>query len=237
MKIGLLNPWGGPAEEQCVLHTTRAAKLLGHVAIECKNTQDVLKHEPDLVLSLAAIAPKLTHVPTYGLLHEWRDFWLRDPRFLSHLYTYDGLFTLSDTLREFASHLLFAARRDADIGYFYPTCLGPDWDKLPSLSAARLAYFGSNWDSRRTTLFQLLGDEPWLDIYGPERGWEFLRGRAYRGSVPLDGVSVLERYHAGGVGLCILSDNHLADDSISNRVFEISAAGAVTIAPRMWWLE
>jgi hypothetical protein len=60
---------------------------------------------------------------------------------------------------------------------------------------------------------------------------------ASKGSVPFDGTSVPERYPQAGAGLILLSDNHVADDCTTNRIFEICAAGALAIAPRMPWHE
>src|SRR3954468_23774658 len=110
VKIGLLNPWHNAAENQLVPIIAQVAKSLGHSAVECKNTQDILRHRPDLVIAMSRTRPKLTHIPTYGLLFDPRDILLERSEYLANIYSYDGLFTLFDTLRVFAEDLLFAAR-------------------------------------------------------------------------------------------------------------------------------
>lgn len=238
MKIGLLNPWAESAESQAVPMLKLAAERLGHTAVECRTSSDILREQPDFVLALASTQPKLTDVPTYGTLHEPRDRWLRNEDYLRNFFTYDGYFAISEHLQRFASDLMFAARRDVEVGYFYPhSCVVIDWDTPIRFEEARLAYFGTNWDRRREHFFRLIDREPWMDIYGPERSWQDMPLKSYRGSLPFDGMSVLEAYRTAGVGLCLQSEKHLADNIISSRVFEASAAGALTIAARMPWTE
>ena len=237
MKIGLLNPWQNAAENQLIPIIARVAEMLGHTAAECKNSQDVLRLAPDLVIAMSRTQPKLTHIPTYGLLFDPRDIVLERSEYLANIYSYDGIFTLFDTLRTFAEDLLFAARRPEPVGAFFPTSMRVDWPARFDFAAAHLAYFGINWDRRRQELFERLDSQPWMRIYGPPRGWTFLTGSSYQGAVPFDGHSVMERYHEAGAGLCLFSDSHFADDVVSSRIFEVSAAGALILAPRMPWLE
>jgi len=237
LKIGLLNPWTDAAENQLVPFIVRAAEQAGHTVVECKNSGDVLRHSPDFVLAMSRTQPKLVDVPTYGILFDPRTILLDHPSYLTNFFTYDGVLTIFDSLRDFATDLLAAARRDTPIGSFYPTCLAPEWHQPIELASVRLAYFGVNWDGRRNGLFTRLDQQPWMEIYGPRSGWTFLTGHAYKGTVPFDGISVIERYRAAGAALCLFSERHMADDIITSRVFEASAAGAVIIAPRMRWLE
>jgi len=237
MKIGLLNPWKQAAENQLIPALARAAAALGHTVVECTNTRDVLDHRPDFVLSMSRTQPKLTDIPTYGLIFDPRDILLEESIYLAGMLSFDGMFTIFETLHDFLTDLLFAAGRDATIGYFYPTAPIMSWAELIDFRAARLAYFGINWDRRRHGLFALLDQEPWMEIYGPECGWRHLGGLSYQGMVPFDGVSVLERYRKAGAGLCLFSDSHVSDNIVTSRVFEICAAEAVVIAPRMPWVE
>jgi hypothetical protein len=237
VKIGLLNPWSNAAENQLIPAIARVTASLGHTAVECKNTQDVLAHRPDLVIAMSRTQPKLTHIPTYGLLFDPRDILLERSEYLFNIYSYDGVFTLFDTLKTFAQDLLFAARRDEPVGAFYPTSMTVDWPHPIAFESARLAYFGINWDRRRQELFTRLDGQPWMRIYGPEHGWTFLTGSAYQGSVPFDGISVIRTYHQAGAGLCLFSESHFADDIITSRIFEVCAAGALILAPKMPWLE
>src|SRR6185503_17612955 len=238
MKIALVNPWVNAAENQAAAAISVVAKRLGHEVVICSNTQTLLEHNPDFVLSMTIFVPKLTHIPTYGLIHEPRDIYFQTPLNLRNFVTYDGFFTLADTLRVFTEDLMYAANRDEDIGAFYcASNMALDWDEEPDFSDAHLAYFGINWDRRHEELFRALSKNSWMEVYGPPRGWEFLSTSTYKGMTPFDGISNLQRYHDAGAGLCLLTDRHLADDVVSGRIFEITASGAIAIAPRMPWLE
>ncbi|MCC6175181.1 MAG: glycosyltransferase [Chloroflexi bacterium] len=237
MRIGLLNPWEHAAENQLIPVLTAVANQLGHTAFECKNTQDIFQKQPDLIISMSRTQPKLTNVPTYGLLFDPRDILLRKASYLDNIYSWDGVFTIFDKLQDFTSDLMYAARRDVRVGYFYPTCRTIVWDTPIDFGSATLAYFGTNWDRRRENVFTHLDGELWMEVYGPPHGWTFLKGSTYKGSLPFDGHSVIQRYHNSGAGLCLFSDSHFADDIVTSRIFEVSAAGAIIIAPRMPWLE
>lgn len=237
MKIALLNPWVNAAENQLVPALAQVARRLGHEVVECKTSAEILEQRPDLVLSMSRTQPKLTDTPTYGLVFDPLDIVLERREYLYNLLSFDGALTIFDTLKDALTDLAASAGRDLPIGYFYPTTTVARWDDALDLSSARLAYFGINWDRRRETLFRTLADRPWMEIYGPEPGWRFLGGRAYQGSVPFDGRSVLERYRAAGAGLCIFSESHVSDNLVSSRLFEICAAGAVVITARVPWIE
>jgi hypothetical protein len=92
-----------------------------------------------------------------------------------------------------------------------------------------LLYTGTNWDGpRHRGLFEQLDAEPYLDIYGPTNAWCYLKG-SYRGSLPFDGISMLDALHSAGVGLCLHRKEHCEAATPSSRIFEIAASGAIAI--------
>ena len=101
----------------------------------------------------------------------------------------------------------------------------------------RITYFGTNWDKGREKLINLLSQYDGVQIYGPRHSWPGVDPRSYGGALPFDGNSVQAKYAENGIGLCLLSDMHLKDDVISNRVFEIASVGAIAICPDMPWLH
>src|SRR6266576_4640813 len=115
MKIGLINPWRNAAENQATAVISLVAERLGHEVAVCVNTEEAIASRPDFILSLSIFVPKLTNIPTYGLIHEPRDIYLQTPDNLRNFYSYDGFLTLSDKLAEFTNDLMFIARRHADI--------------------------------------------------------------------------------------------------------------------------
>ena len=110
-------------------------------------------------------------------------------------------------------------------------------ESLAAEGRIRLTYFGTNWDYRQRELFQHLDREGLIDIYGPQQSWSYLSGNAYRGVLPFDGEAPQRTYAQNGAGLVLLSESHLRDDIISNRVFEICSAGAAAIACDTPWLR
>ena len=86
---------------------------------------------------------------------------------------------------------------------------------------------------RHHDLFKLLDSHPNVHFYGPRKysGIEPWTGFSnYKGDIPLDGRSVIEKISQCGIALCISSLAHLNYGLVSNRVFEAAAAGAVIIS-------
>jgi hypothetical protein len=242
MRIAFLNPWKEAAENQAYASQSIAARRLGHQLIHCTNSSDVEETRPDFVLAFASTQPKLTDFPTYGVIHEPRDRFLTNRSFYNNLLTYEGYLTISDTLQKFLANVIYATGRSSlDIGFYYDTCqsqyAASDIEFLARKHALKLTYFGTNWDKRRERLFWLLSAEKNVQIFGPQRSWFSVAPHAYGGVLPFDGMSVQTAYLNNGIGLCLLSRNHLADDIISNRIFEIASVGAVAICCDTPWIR
>ena len=241
MRIAFLNPWANASENHAFRSQEIAARRIGHELLHCANSDDLAAAAPDFVLAVSSTQPKLTAFPTYGVIHEPRDRFLGNKEYFQNLLTYDGYVTISDSLVTFLTNLLHGVRRPANIGVYYQTCqentADPEFLSKLKSGDVKLTYFGTNWDRRRSRFFQLLSDLNGVEIYGPERSWQAINPKAYKGVVPFDGVSVQAKYRENGIGLVLLSDSHLADDVISNRIFEIASVGAVVVACRIPWLE
>lgn len=238
MRIALLNPWSNAAENQAVASIQIAAKALSYEAIECKNSAAIEAVRPDFVLAMASQQPKLTGYPTYGLIHEpRRDFVNNFEEKFRNVLTYDGYFTISDVLTEFLTDLNYAMKKPNHIGFYYNTCFDPGPAAPPRLDPAVITYFGTNWDGRRRDFFKRLSKRKGVAIHGPQHSWRHISRAAYGGPMPFDGRSVLAKYWQNGVGLCLYSEHHLRDDVVSNRIFEIAAAGAVSITADMPWVR
>ena len=102
-------------------------------------------------------------------------------------------------------------------------------------------YCGVNWDSGRSSpesklLFKGLEQMGLMHVYGPPHCWQHL-GSSYKGFIPIDGISMLDRIHECGVGLCIHWDQHLNAGIPMSRFFEICAAGAVAICDNHPWIR
>jgi hypothetical protein len=240
-KIAFLNPWRNHAENQAFNSIRIAAERLGHVLVHCSNSIEIEGRNPDFVLATASTQPKLTRHPTFGVIHEGRQRFLLSREFFTNLLTYDGYLTISDNIRRFLDNVFVGIGRRCEIGFYYNVphrvTISTPVPELASERRIKITYFGTNWDKRQWELFQRLDREGLVEIYGPGAAWADLSGGSYRGSVPFDGEAPQRTYAGNGAGLVLLSEQHLRDDIISNRVFEIASVGAVAVACDTPWLR
>lgn len=232
-RIAIQHPYSGKGEHQSVASIILAAKKLGIVAKEFRDSLDIIEFDPDFVLALSHMDPKLTPIPTYGILTAPSLFY-EVPRIVRNILTYDAYLTITDNMKQWLSDVSFGARKThTPIGFYYNTAL-PLIDKLtkPNLSNPKLMYIGTNWDGgRHNELFSLLAQEEYLRLYGPKTSWQDFPEH-YAGFLPFDGTSVLNTYRDSGVGLCVEHQAFTNEGMPSNRIFETLAAGALAICAR-----
>lgn len=115
-------------------------------------------------------------------------------------------------------------------------CLAPKKD-----CQRHLFYIGINRENqlskmRYRELFEILDKQGVLDIYGPKvvynmgKTWDGFQ--SYKGEIPFDGKSVIQKINEAGIVLALNSPMHNAADIVSARIFEAAAAGAVIIADK-----
>jgi len=229
MKIALHNPFLGEpvAETELARRLVLAAQRLGWQAQEVGTSRDIYAYDPDCVVSLHFRAPKLTAYPTYGCFWNPPAFFEVAPEFVNSVLSYDGYLCASPYLERWLQDTYYALPKPIFIAPFYPSC-NQTPQRAADFAQARIAYVGSNWDGPRfQDLFLALEQALPLDVYG-SGGWDYLQ-HSYRGSVPFDGQTLLDRLHQAGVGLCLHRPEHRQAEVASMRVFEIVAAGALAI--------
>lgn len=228
-RFAVLHPYRGMAENETAQRILLAAAKLGLEAKEFAESDSILDYRPDFVLSLSHQDAKLTPFPTYGVLTAPRRYY-QTPRFLRNVLSYDAYLTVSDAVRGWLEDLTFGARKQvAPVGFYAntvpSTVFAPSWTAMP-----RLAYFGTNWDgNRHGALFERLSRRPYARFFGPAESWKSIDPAAYGGSVPFDGLSVLDAYRVAGAGLCLDLPDFIGDGLPTNRIFEIAAAGVPAI--------
>lgn len=95
-------------------------------------------------------------------------------------------------------------------------------------------YAGINWNKlsgrkgRHHEMFTLLDSADVLNVYGPREiahviPWKGFQ--SYRGEIPFDGKSILQKARESGVSLVLSAEQHLSEGIISSRFFEGLAAG------------
>jgi hypothetical protein len=241
LRIAFLNPWTEKAENQEFAKNRIAAERLGHEFIQCTNSADVEACAPDFVLAASLTQPKLNDFPHYGIIHAPLDRYFTTRPYFHNLLSYDGYLAIADTLNKLIRDVTFGTGRPRPVGFFYNTSnrcdISPDLRGLIDRRALIITYFGTNWDNRHAFFFKNLSDSQGVQLCGPAKAWAQINQRSYGGSVPWDGTSVQERYAANGIGLCMLSDDHLRSDVVSNRVFEITAIGAIAFCCDTPWIR
>src|SRR5688572_23594760 len=243
MRIAYLNVWGGDsAEAHAGISLKNAAAAAGAEVIPCRNSAEVEACGADFALVFSRAQCKLTRCATYLAINEPASVYLREPGLIPALYSFDGYFSMSDTLDRFLEHALYGIGRKEPVGLYYNCAPKYHGDSEPVKKAlfsgsGKLTYFGTNWDGRRNQFFRLLGATGLAEFYGPREKWLPFNNPAYKGEVKFDGLAVMEKYRTNAIGLNIQGDHHVREDVISNRIFEITAVGAVGVSCRMPWLE
>ena len=233
MRIGVLNSWPNlvySAEREFIARLKLACTAIGWDCMEVVTSEDVLQAQVDCVLVTHEYSPKLTGVPTIGLLWSPPDYFQDDPLRVRSVLSYDGYLAGSDSIRQYLEDLLFSTRKESPISdwNFLPTAQMTEFHP-PDLSQPSLFYTGVHWDgSRHGRLIRKLRNKLPFAFYGDPGKWSKY-GAQYKGAIPFDGVSIFEKINKAGVALCLHRDEHLKNDVPSMRIFEAAAAGAIII--------
>lgn len=123
---------------------------------------------------------------------------------------------------------------------FIGSSLPKDFCVKPKVQKNRkLFYVGINLERalknmRFGTLLQELDQTNLLEIYGPKEAFGqknlWAGFQSYKGEIPFDGRSILEKINQAGVCLALNSPMHNDANAVSNRTYEAAAAGAVIIS-------
>lgn len=235
MKIAIHSCFFSSGESATAKNYIAAGKNKGYDVREFHNTQEIESFNPDFVINFNFLFPKLTRIPTYAAvvapLEDVPEF------FIPYLLTFDGYFTYSrKKLNSYINDLCFSMDKAAPVitapGYY---TLEFDFP-LTDLSNPKLIYCGHNWDKRYLKLLELLSKHEWFSVYGLPERWKNTTV-SYRGEIPYDDHSLLNTYRRAGVGLSLQNPSFIDYDIVSNRIFEITASGAVAIVQRMPFIE
>lgn len=241
------------AEEECLQRLCIAARDLN---VECDivdtsyrliedRERRISSRTHDFVLHLHYCSGKAEDVFSFGTLWNPIDFF--------HLWGYrrsvdtfltndDFLKSSSEEARLHITRALFHSTYHLSPSLFlYPAPCEMKAPDVEAVESGTLMYCGINWErldyrkGRFSQLLKKLDEEDLIQIYGPEifhgiKPWAGYKN--YQGSVPFDGVSMIETIHRSGIALVISSESHFKDCVVSNRLFESIAAGALIISDR-----
>ena len=247
--IGIVRYWPeqNVAEHENLVRFRQASANIGFDLIELTHdgyrldTGNALSAgDCELVINLHFAAPKCYDAPSLAPLWNPIQFY--------------SAFGLVSSLANQFSHEYFASTGSPGmlrlLETIRPDYRGPDLvlnhgvpgplAPAPLRSGFKFFYVGINWErvngqpGRHDGLLRGLDDAGALSVYGPERlangvaPWEGFAG--YEGSLPFDGVSVLDAARNAGICLVLSSPAHVRDGIMSNRLFEGIAAGCVIVS-------
>ena len=237
MKIAIFNPFIDKfsAETELSKRIYIAASNLGWETLESGSSFEVKTYKPDFVLMLHFNTPKLFEFPTYGCMwnppiffEKYGDAIGKPDVPINNILSYDAYLSSGGTIDSWIEDNIKPTNKIYFTVPFYTSC-NKRLFSPPSLTDTKLVYIGTNWDGFRfKRLFKHLDSYSFMQVYGAESGWEFLKN-SYQGSLPFDGSSVLEVLNKAGVGLCLHKKEHCDAEVPSMRIFEIVASGAVAI--------
>lgn len=225
------------AEREFIARVQLAGRALGWTVTEVVTSDDVLASRPDMVLATHEFSPKLTEVPTIGVIWSPTTYFEDDQIRVRNILSYDGCLVATPGLREWTRSFFARHGKTAPISTFdfLPTAIDLD-EKRPRTEQA-LFYAGVHWDGKRHgDLFSHLEGRCPMRIYGKAERWKG-KTRNYSGTLPFDGTSVVRAIADCGISLALHTDSHRQANVPSMRLFEATAAGAVVIADRMAFAE
>ena len=183
------------------------------------------------VINLYGLVPKIPGVRNYLVIFHPDIYLFADNGYLNNnLIDYDGyLITFSniEKMKEQFTNL----GRPFHYMRWYPTVYQTPYLRV---FPEKLAYICSQWgnrkdDRRYQLLFKLLDKSNYCNCYGSLDN-ERIYPNSYRGTIPYDGVSVINKYSLSGVNLVMHSDLHIQHRMPSSRIFEAAASSSVIIS-------
>jgi hypothetical protein len=243
MRLAYLNPWANAAENQAYFSLAAAGRPLGIDLVSCSTPEDAEQSRAEFVLSVASSVPKVVDLPSYLTVHEPTKRFLSRAVYMNNLLSYDGYLTISDSLQRFVKDVCFGVGRYSGIGFYYnspqTSTRHSDLTRIVDEGRLQVVYIGTNWDrgQRSPSLLRELDGQRVLRIHGPEHSWSDRGYHGYAGQLPWDGLAPQRAYAEAGIGLVLLSADHLREGVVSNRIFEITSVGSIAVCPRIPWIE
>ena len=199
--------------------------------------------ELDFILNLHFASPKLFNGFVYATSWNPPQFyfdWGYDMASRNYATADDHLVYGSVPIRHHLENLISSSRKSLDGAIqLVPSVPSTNFEPLAVDKTFKVFYSGVNWErlgnekGRHHDLFSMLDKEGFMAFYGPERflGQKPWSGfKSYRGEIPFDGVSSLDKINKCGVSLVLSSDVHRDSHAATNRLYESLEAGAVIIA-------
>jgi hypothetical protein len=227
-------------EVQAIHRIAKAAKNLGW---DCKIVDEYSKHpesvnefKPDLVISLhQEVKPFKGTVPHFLYVHHALNVYLDkqkklNTKLFSNFLSYDGFIEVTPNIDPIRKAFVEKYKQHF---YSVKSVFSVPSRQFNSSPKQRLIYWGSTWDKARREYYKpfydLLDHTGYLDIYGPSWSWDKMGLKSYRGLLPMDDHTVVDKISEAGIALILHSHVHLKGGVPTSRIFEAAAASAVII--------
>jgi hypothetical protein len=214
MDIALINSWPNlenSAEMSFIRRFRRVAEKLGHRTFAVVTSDDIEACNPDFVIALDEISPKLTSVPTFGAMWTPPLLYHREARRSRSILSYDGYLVGSDPIRSYLKDFEFS------LGITKPKS---EFLFLPTVSSETVPpRRGSRWELG----YGMPGgdDRPQRDLVAALEAADLIK--------PSSGGEPPEH----GVALCLHTAEQHDADMPSAELFEAAAAGKVIITDEL----
>jgi phosphoglycerol transferase len=247
MRVGVQNAFPNHPQTVAEIEWIRrffiACERLDFEPIEVVTSDDIIRCQPDCVLVTHEASPKLTQFPTLGLNWIPPDIFAEDPERRKAVLSLDGHLCGSRVIAQWIDDFVVGHGKHAILhnGLMLPS--SPDFGPAGPLPAnLSIMYAGVHWDgSSHGAIFKGLDGQVPMKLYGPPKAWAY-RGASYCGTLPFDGVSVINATRVSGIALCLHKTAHREANCPTMRLFEAAAAGALIITddfefPREWFRD
>lgn len=170
------------------------------------------------------------HCPNYLMI--FHPFWYLDDkrRLMPFCEKYAGyLLTIND--RETILEGLKLKNKAFNFIPFYPSVYEIPYQEVPLNNLMTMIPVWSNrlTDKKFRTLYHSLSQTGFVKFYGVHKNEDII-SQGYMGSIPFDGVSVLNVLQQHGIVLVLHSDIHNEESIPTSRIFEAAAASTVIIS-------
>jgi len=235
-------------EVQAILRIAKAAANLGWdykiVDNYSKHPECIKGFQPHFVISLhQEVKPQKHTVPHFLYLHHALNVYLDKQGNLNtkqypNILSYDGFIEVTPDVTPIRQGFIAKYQKPF---YSVKSVFSVPKREFNDSRKQRLIYWGSTWDKARREYYKpfysLLDQTDYFDIYGPAWSWEKMGLKSYRGLLPMDDHTVIDKISESGIALILHSHVHLNGGVPTSRIFEAAAASAVIICDRHPFVE
>lgn len=230
-------------EVQAIQRIKKAAENLGWdcwVVNEYSKHPEVIRQlKPDFVISLhQEVKPHVNTAPHFLYIHHSLSTYLDkngqlNTKRFPNILLYNGFIAVTPNIDPIKAAYVKTYKKPF---YSVESVFSVPKRSFNASPKNRLCYWGSTWDKARgetyKPLYNLLDQTGYLDIYGPSWSWEKMHLKSYRGLLPVDDHTVVDKISECGLALVLHSPQHFKGGVPTSRIFEAASASAIIICDR-----